>query len=36
MTVGAIGVEVGILSRETFGAGGMMDALKVGEERVLA
>jgi hypothetical protein len=40
MTFAASGVEVGILSRETFGAGGMtieltIDALRVGDVRVL-
>ena len=36
MTVGASGFAVRILSRETFGAGGTMAALKAGEVRVLA
>src|SRR5712692_3871541 len=34
MTVGASGFAVRILSRETFGAGGTMAALKLGEVRV--
>lgn len=36
MTVGASGFAVRILSRETFGAGGTIAALNVGEVRVLA
>jgi len=36
MTLGAIGSAVRILSRETFGSGGTMAVLKVGERRVLA
>jgi hypothetical protein len=34
MTVGASGLAVRILSRETFGAGGMIAAFKIGEVRV--
>ena len=34
MTVGASGLAVRILSRETFGAGGTIAALKIGEVRV--
>src|SRR5437879_5716739 len=33
-TVGASGLAVRILSRETFGAGGMIDEFRVGEVRV--
>jgi hypothetical protein len=36
ITVGASGLAVRILSRETFGAGGTMAELSVGELRVLA
>jgi hypothetical protein len=35
MTAGASGLAVRILSRETFGAGGTMAALKAGEVREL-